>query len=94
LSARNVKDASTRTENQKPKRKSNTVDAKAMLTGKTARLVAGAIVACLGFVLMYHEKFGIHINPEGIIGNVPLDIVGGAVFVIGVFLGASGMRED
>jgi hypothetical protein len=78
----------------KPKRKSNTVDAKAMLTGKTTRLVAGAIVACLGFVLMYHEKFGIHIDPEGLMGNAPLDIVGGVFFVIGVFLGASGMGED
>jgi hypothetical protein len=47
-----------------------------------------------GLVLMYHEKFGIHIDPEGLMGSVPLDIVGGAVFVIGVFLGASGVRED
>jgi hypothetical protein len=43
---------------------------------------------------MYHEKFGIHIDPEGLMGNAPLDIVGGVFFVIGVFLGASGMGED
>lgn len=70
------------------------MDVKSVLIGKTTRLVAGAIFACLGFVLTYHENFGIHVNPGEGMRNVPLDIVGGVLFVIGVFLGASGMRAD
>jgi hypothetical protein len=89
-----LKDAETRVENQSHERRSNAVNAKVILTGKTARLIAGAIFVCFGFVLMYHENFGIHIDPTELMRNVPLDMLGGVFFAIGVFLGASGMRED
>jgi hypothetical protein len=89
-----LKDAETRVENQSHERRSNAVNAKAMLTGKTTRLITGAIFVLFGFVLMYHENFGIHIDPTELMGNVPLDMLGGVLFAIGVFLGASGMRED
>jgi hypothetical protein len=89
-----LEEAETRVENQSHERRSKTVNAKAMLTGKTTRLIAGAIFVLFGFVLMYHENFGIHIDPTELMGNVPLDMLGGVFFAIGVFLGASGMRED
>ncbi len=70
------------------------MDYKTLLTGKTARFIAGGITATLGMVLMYPDTFGIHLETTMVLAGVPIDVLGGVVFALGIFLVANGMKAE
>jgi hypothetical protein len=72
----------------------NPVNFKEMPSGKSLRLAAGAVFVVVGFVLMYHQNFGITAGLSELLGDAPPDVPGGIAFAIGVFLIANAMKAD
>ena len=67
---------------------------RSLLTSKTARFVAGGIAVTLGLVLMYPVTFGIHFDSPVVLDDIPIDIIGGILFVMGIFLVANGIKAE
>lgn len=70
------------------------MDYQTLLTGKSARLALGAIIALVGFVMMYPDVLGIPLESATILPGVPFDVFGGAVFALGIFLVAKGGKAE
>jgi hypothetical protein len=70
------------------------VDHNTLLTGKTARYAAGGLAAALGLALMYPESFGIPLDTAMVLPGVPVDMLGGTVFALGIFVIAKAAQMD